>query len=79
MVFALTHDEFVRLYSAPGLEEYAPEAVVAHTLEGEAMAALCYNLREAPGPGEANPQYAERLRKALSKLDFPPQYIASVS
>lgn len=79
MVFALTHDELDRLYTGPGLEPYRPEAVIARSLEGEAMPALCYNLREAPGPDEANPDYAARLRTALGKLDFPPVYIESVS
>lgn len=79
MVFALTHDELDTLYTAPGLEHYRPEAVIAQTLEGEALPALCYNLREAPGPDEANAEYASRLRAALSSLDFPPDYIESIS
>ncbi len=53
MVFALTHDDLERLYAAPSLEEYRPEAVVAHSLEGKTLPALCDNLREAPEPGEA--------------------------
>ena len=79
MVFALTHDELESLYGAPGLEQYRPEAVTARPLEGEALPALCYNLRDAPGPDEANPDYAARLRQALGKLEFPPEYIESVS
>ena len=68
-----------RLYTAPGLEQYRPEAVLAHSREGEAVPALCYNLREAPGPDEANAEYAARLRAVLEKLGFPSDYIASVS
>ena len=49
MVFALTHDELDKLYTAPGLEQYRPEAILARSLEGETLPALCYNLREAPG------------------------------
>ncbi len=79
MVFALTHDELERLYSAPGLEDYRPEAVLAHGLEGGAWPALCYNLRQAPGPDEANAEYAARLREVLRRLGFPPDYVASVS
>ncbi len=79
MVFALTHAELDRLYAAPGLEQYRPEAVLAHPLEGTPTPALCYNLREAPRPHERNPEYAARLQRALSKLDFPPEYVASVS
>src|SRR6267142_2328202 len=34
MLFALTHSELDRLYAAPGLEQYRPEAVLAQSLEG---------------------------------------------
>ncbi len=58
MVFALTHGELERLYSTTGMEQYRPEAVVANLLEGGTLPAICYNLGEAPGPDEANPEYA---------------------
>lgn len=79
MVFALTHSELERLYTAPGLEHYRPEAVLAQPLEGTAVPALCYNLRAAPRPDERNPDYARRLQRALTKLDFPQEYVAAVS
>ena len=79
MVFALTHDEFEKLYTAPGLEQYRPEAILAQSMEGETLPSLCYNLREAPGPSEANAEYAARLRAVLSRLDFPPEYVTSIS
>lgn len=79
MLFALTHPELERLYAAPGLEQYRPEAVLAQPLEGTSAPALCYNLCEAPRPHERNPEYAARLQRALSKLDFPQEYVASVS
>ena len=79
MVFALTHDELARLYAAPGLEHYRPEALLARLLEGETVPALCYNLREVPGPGETNAEYATRLRTTLSRLGFPPEYVAAIS
>jgi hypothetical protein len=44
MLIALTHAELERLYRAPGLELYRPEAVVAHTFENGLVPALCYNL-----------------------------------
>jgi hypothetical protein len=78
MVFALTHTDLERLYSAPGLEEYRPEAILVRLLEGGVLPALCYNLSEPPQPGEANPEYAARLRGALSKLGLPSQYVESV-
>lgn len=79
MLFALTHSELDRLYAAPGLEQYHPEAVFAQPLVGTPMPALCYNLREAPQPDERNPEYAARLQRALRELDFPAEYVASVS
>jgi len=79
MLYALTHAELERLYTAPGLEHYRPEAVLALPLGGTPTPALCYNLRIAPRPQERNPDYVERLRRALTKLDFPPEYIASVA
>jgi hypothetical protein len=79
MLFALTHSELERLYAAPGLEQYRPEAVLAQPLEGTPAPALCYTLREAPQPHERNPEYAARLQRALSKLGFPQEYVASVS
>lgn len=78
MVIALTRDELEVLYTAPGLEDYRPEAVMAHYLDGGSVPALCYNLVEIPGAGEANPAYAERLRSVLTGLGFPPEYVASV-
>src|SRR5512132_4510914 len=79
MLIALSRQELERLYTAPGLEQYRPEAVLAQPLEGAPTPALCYNLREAPAPHERNPEYAARLQRALSKLAFPPEYVASVS
>ncbi|TQV87919.1 gamma-glutamylcyclotransferase family protein [Aliikangiella coralliicola] len=79
MLFALTHDELDKLYNAPGLEQYRPEAILAQSLEGENFPALCYNLREAPGANEANAEYAASLRTVLSRLNFPSEYITSIS
>jgi hypothetical protein len=79
MLIALTHAELERLYSAPGLEVYRPEGVIAHPFEGEAMPALCYNLVQAPEPQERNPEYAMRLRGILGDLDFPVEYVKSVT
>ena len=78
MLMSLTHAELDRLYGAPGLEQYRPEAVLALPLAGRSAPALCYNLTAAPAPHERNPDYATRLRRALQTLDFPPEYIAAV-
>ncbi len=79
MLFALTHQELVRLYAAPGLEQYQSEAVLAQPLVGTPLPALCYNLRDAPQPHERNPEYAGQLQRVLRELDFPEEYVASVS
>src|SRR5262245_28763913 len=79
MLIALTHAELERLYSAPGLESYRPEAVVAQLLEGGAVPALCYNLVQAPEPHERNQEYAKRLQSVLAKLGFPVEYVESVT
>jgi hypothetical protein len=78
MLIALTHAELERLYGAPGLEIYRPEAVVAHPFAGEAVPALCYNLVRAPEPHERNPEYAKRLQSVLENLGFPAEYVESV-
>jgi hypothetical protein len=78
MLISLTHAELDRLYGAPGLEVYRPEAVVAHPFAGEAVPALCYNLVQAPEPHERNPEYAKRLQSVLEKLGFPAEYGESV-
>jgi len=79
MVIALTHAELDRLYGAPGLEDYRPEAVLAHPFEGETVPALCYNLVRAPEPDERSPEYAARLRSVLEDLGFPAGYIQMVA
>jgi hypothetical protein len=78
MLISLTHAELERLYSAPGLEGYRPEAVVAHASDGESIPALCYNLVQAPEPHERNPEYAMRLKSVLENLGFPGEYVESV-
>ena len=78
MLYDLTHQELGKLYGAPGLEDYRPEAVEAHLLEGGSRPALCYNLLNAPAPAEANEAYAKRLSEALERLGFPAEYAASV-
>jgi len=79
MAFSLTHSDIAKLYAGPGLEAYLPEAVAAQVIGGEIVPAICYNLVEVPGADESNPEYAARLRDALTKLNFPPAYVESVS
>ena len=79
MVYAMTHAELSRLYGASGLEQYRAEALVIQTLNGEALPALCYNLKDPPQANAKNEEYTGKLRAALSKLGFPAEYIAAIS
>lgn len=67
MLIALTHRQLDKLYGAPGLEQYRPEAVVARCLDGNSVPALCYNLISEPRPDERNPQYAARLQRTSQR------------
>jgi hypothetical protein len=78
MLIALSHHEVAQLYAAPGLQHYLPEAVLAHTMEGQDVPALCYNLAEPPSASERNPEYAAQLKALLQALGFPAAYVASV-
>ena len=79
MLIALTHGELARLYAGPGLEDYRPEAVLARPLDGGLTPALCYNVPAAPAAHERNAEYAARLRRVLARLEFPPEYVATIS
>ena len=78
MLMGLAPADIAQLYRSPGLEPYMPEAILARTMDGEAVPALCYNLAEPPGPAERNAAYAARLRAVLAALEFPEDYVASV-
>src|SRR5688572_5127696 len=65
---SLSHSELERLYSEPSVQAYKPEAVLAHLLNGEILAALCFNLVEPPSAGEHNPEYATKLRALAAQL-----------
>ncbi|MGH8297458.1 MAG: gamma-glutamylcyclotransferase family protein [Steroidobacteraceae bacterium] len=79
MLIALTHRELERLYRTPGLDEYRAEAVLACRTDGGIVPALCYNLRAEPRAGERNPDYAIRLQRLLRDLEFPAEYVGSIT
>ncbi|HEY7886890.1 MAG TPA: gamma-glutamylcyclotransferase family protein [Steroidobacteraceae bacterium] len=79
MLIALTHQELERLYSAPGLEQYRAEPVLAQRIDGSPVPALCYNLLAEPRPDERNPDYAVRLQRVLRELGFPAGYVNSIT
>ena len=78
MLMGMTRAELDLLYSAPGLEDFRAEAVLAQVIDGPAVPALCYNLPTAPSEEQRNPEYATRLQGILSELGFPAEYIDSL-
>ena len=74
----LPRNEIDALYSGPGLEAYRPESVVADALDGARVPALCFNLVTPPSPGEANREYADKLRELARRLGLPPEYVARI-
>ena len=78
VVASLSHSELERLYGEPSLQAYRPEAVLAHLLHGAILAALCFNLVEAPSADEHNPEYATKLRTLAAQLQFPLDYVSTI-
>jgi len=78
VVASLSHDELEKLYSEPSVRAYRPEAVLAHLSNGEVIAALCFNLPQAPSPDEHNPEYAAKLRVIAEGIGLPVDYVASI-
>jgi hypothetical protein len=78
VVASLSHSELERLYSEPGVLAYRPEAILAHLLNGEILAALCFNLMESPPADEHNPEYASKLRALAAQLHLPADYVSSI-
>ena len=74
----LTHDEVDRLYSDPSVKAYRAESVMAELRDGSKVPALCFNLPIAPGPNEANPDYAAKLRDLARRLEFPEDYVSGI-
>jgi hypothetical protein len=75
---ALNHSEVDNLYSDSSLGVYRPEAVIAETIEGSFVPALCFNLVELPKPEERNVGYAAKLRELAHRLGLPPNYVNSI-
>jgi hypothetical protein len=78
VVMSLTLVELAQLYSEPSVRAYRPQAVLADLASGGTVAALCFNLPEAPSPSERNPEYADKLRAVGEKVGLPPDYVASL-
>jgi Gamma-glutamyl cyclotransferase, AIG2-like len=78
MVYALTPDELARLYGAPGLEAYQPQDIEVALENRAIIPARVYILPHPPAPDERNPDYAEKLKAALTRPGMPADYVAGV-
>ena len=78
VIASLSHTQLERLYAETSVRDYKPEAVLAHLLAGEILAALCFNLVETPSADDHNPEYAAKLRALAAKLQFPLDYASSI-
>jgi len=78
MLMDLTHEEVDRLYAEESVRIYRPEAVITELSDHSRVAALCFNLPAAPGPDEANPAYAAKLRDLARRLGLPADYVERI-
>ena len=78
MLMRLTHAEIDRPYAEPSVAAYRAEPVVAASKDGGTVAALCFNLPEAPADGTSNPAYAAKLVVVARRLGLPDAYIESI-
>jgi hypothetical protein len=78
LLMKLTHEDLERLYAEPSVRAYRPEPVLAVGPDGGRVAALCYNLPEAPAVTERNPEYAAKLRSLAQRIGLPQSYVASI-
>lgn len=77
-IIGLSHAEIEMLYSDASVRAYRPEAILAESADGQKCPALCFNLEMPPAPGEANAEYAEKLRALGRRLGLPASYIESI-
>ena len=78
VVMKLSHTDIQRLYSEPSVAAYKPEPVLVQLRDGRMVAALCFNLPEAPSPDEKNTVYAAKLRVVAERVGLPGDYVASI-
>lgn len=76
-VIQLDEKELETLYSDESVADYLPERVIASSVHGDPMPALCYILPPAQLRGQ-NGTYARSLAIAARKLDLPAEYISEI-
>jgi len=78
VLMKLSQADLEKLYADPGVQAYRPEPVLAVARDATTVAALCYNLPEAPSPDEHNADYAARLQALARRIGLPDDYVASI-
>ena len=78
MVFALAPDDLAKLYGAQDLDTYQPQEIEVALENRAIIPARVYVLPQAAAPDERNADYAEKLKGVLTRLGFPPQYVAGI-
>jgi gamma-glutamyl AIG2-like cyclotransferase len=78
ILMELTYGELEHLYSEPSVQAYRPEAVLCELGDGSRVPAQCFNLLEPSRAGEANPEYAAKLRDLAVRLGLPGSYVESI-
>jgi hypothetical protein len=78
LLMKLSHGDIDRLYAEPTMRAYRPEPVLALLHNGTSIAALCFNLPQAPTRDERNAEYAAKLHSLTLRLGLPSDYVASI-
>ena len=77
VVMTVSREEAQVLYSEPSVADYVPATVTVELLNGEKVAATCYNL-----PGDkvtgTNQAYAEALWALARRLGLPEHYLEEI-
>jgi len=70
IVYSISHDDIDTLYNKAGLDDYAPEALIAN-INNENIPVLCCNLIIPPEQNESNQEYAQKLKESMHRLGVP--------
>ena len=73
----ITSDEAAELYAEESVADYVPEPVIVELMDGQQVAATCYNLPIDKVKG-TNKDYAESLLDVATRLDFPESYLDQI-
>ena len=78
LIMNIADEKIIKLYSEQSVADYIPEKVEIITELNERLSATCYNLPTALLAG-TNTLYAKSLYDLAKKLDFPSEYLESIS